>query len=131
MDDEAAIRGLLNKWRAAIQAGEFRTALSLMTDDAIFLRAGQEPLDRANFAAAATQPRRSSRIVEFMGNIRELRVDGNIAYMWADISTTTRSSRWAPLVLKRGHNLAVFRKESGNWLLARSADLSIAGRADA
>jgi uncharacterized protein (TIGR02246 family) len=131
MDDEAAIRGLLNEWRAAMQAGDFRTALDLMTDDAVFLRVGQEPLDRTNFTAAASRPRRSSPIVEFMGNIQELRVNGNIAYMWADVSTTTRSSRWAPLVVKRGHSLAVFRKESGNWLLARSADMSITSRTDA
>lgn len=130
MDDEAAIRGLLKQWRTAIQVGDFRAAVDLMTDDAVFLRVGQPPLDRANFLAAALQPPRSSPIVEFIGTIRELRVEQNIAYMWADTSSTIRTSRWAPPVMKRGNSLAIFRKKSGTWLLARSSDMSITGRAD-
>ena len=128
MDDEAAIRGLLKNWRAAIQAGDYGAAVDLMTDDAVFLRAGQPPLARANFAAAALQRPCSSPMVEFTGHIQELRIDRSIAYMWADISISTRSSRWAPLVMKRGNSLAVFRKESGKWLLARSADMTTTGQ---
>ena len=131
MDDECAIRGLLEKWHIAIGAGDFGAAAELMTNDAVFLRAGQPALDKSAFVAAAAHPRRWSPIVEFSGKIREIRVDNNIAYLRADISSTTRTSRWTPLVKKRGSSLSIFRKESGNWLLAHSADTSIAVPADA
>jgi uncharacterized protein (TIGR02246 family) len=131
MDDEAAIRRLLEKWHIAIRAGDFRAVVELMTTDAVFLRAGQPALDRSAFIAAAADPPRWSPIVEFAGNIREIRVDKNFAYMWADISSATRTSRWTPLVRKRGSSLSVFRKESGNWLMAHSADTSIPVPADA
>jgi uncharacterized protein (TIGR02246 family) len=130
MDDESAIRGLLEKWHIAIRDGDFGAVVELMTNDAVFLRAGQPPLDRSAFVAAAANPPRWSPIAEFAGNIREIRVDNNIAYLWADISSSTRTSRWAPLVRKRGSSLSIFRRESGNWLLAHSADTSIAVPAD-
>jgi uncharacterized protein (TIGR02246 family) len=131
MDDESEIRGLLEKWHIAMRNGDFGAVVELMTNDAVFLRAGEPPLDRSAFVAAAANPPCWSPIVELAGNIREICVDNNIAYLWADISSSTRTSRWAPLVRKRGSSLSIFRRESGNWLLAHSADTSIAVPADA
>ena len=68
MDDESAIRGLLEKWHAAIRAGDFAAVVELMTNDAVFLRAGQSPLDRSAFIAAAAHAPRWSPIVEFAGS---------------------------------------------------------------
>ena len=123
-DDEAAIRALLKEWLTAIRAGNFRAAADLLTEDAVLLGAERPPIGKASFVAAAAQPN-SASIQDFAGDIRNIHVDENVAYMWADLSFTSTASRWAPPARRKGHSLAIFRKEHGRWLLARSADMSI------
>ena len=51
--DEQAIRQLVTTWMEATKRGDTATVLSLMTDDAVFLIAGREPMfGKAAFAAA-------------------------------------------------------------------------------
>jgi uncharacterized protein (TIGR02246 family) len=123
-NDEAAIRVLLKEWLAAIRAGDFRVAADLLTDDAVLLGAQRAPIGKPDFITAAAQPNTSS-IQDFAGDIRDLHVEQNVAYMWADLSFTSTPSRWASPVRMKGHSLAIFRKEHGRWLLARSADMSV------
>jgi len=122
--DETAIRALLKEWLVAIRAGNFRAAVDLLTDDAVLLGAQRAPIGKTDFIAAAAQSNTSS-IQDFSGDIRDLHVEENVAYLWADLSFTSRPSRWASPVRMKGHSLAVFRKEHGRWRLARSADMSV------
>lgn len=45
-EDEKAIRELVQTWMAATKAGNVKTVLSLMADDAVFMVPGQSPLAR-------------------------------------------------------------------------------------
>ena len=58
--DEQEIRELVATWMAATKAGDLATVLSLMTDDVVFLVAGNEPFGKQQFAAAM-KPRGTSR----------------------------------------------------------------------
>ena len=45
-DDERAIRDLVATWLEASRSGDVETVSSLMTDDVIFMAAGQEPFGK-------------------------------------------------------------------------------------
>jgi uncharacterized protein (TIGR02246 family) len=51
--DKAAIRNLVDTWRAAIMAGDIATLLSLMTDDVVFMVPGREPFGKEAFPAVS------------------------------------------------------------------------------
>ena len=53
-NDEKAIRELVTTWLDASKAGDTEKVLSLMTDDVVFLVAGQPPM-RGKAAFAASQ----------------------------------------------------------------------------
>ena len=55
-DDEKAIRTLIDTWLTASQAGDLQTVLGLMSDDVVFLVAGQQPFEA------------KAEVVEPMGN---------------------------------------------------------------
>ena len=54
--DEQQIRDLVATWMSATRAGDHRTVLGLMTDDVVFLVAGQAPFGKREFAAAMRPP---------------------------------------------------------------------------
>ena len=62
--DERQIRELVATWMSATKAGDLSTVLSLMTDDVVFLVAGQEPFGKQQFAAAMKPPRRHSHAAD-------------------------------------------------------------------
>jgi uncharacterized protein (TIGR02246 family) len=47
--DEGAIREVHSSWIDAVNAGDLPRLLTLMTDDALFLNPGKEPLGRREF----------------------------------------------------------------------------------
>lgn len=51
--DEQEIRQLVSTWLTASKAGDVETVLSLMSDDVVFLVAGQPVMRKADFAGAA------------------------------------------------------------------------------
>src|SRR5689334_5577373 len=78
-EDEAAIRKLVHTWMAASKAGDIATVLDLMTDDVIFMVPGREPFGKNAFAAASDAMK--SMRIEGKADIRELKVDGDWAYI--------------------------------------------------
>jgi uncharacterized protein (TIGR02246 family) len=122
--DESEIRELVTRWMAASKAGDLTTVLSLMTDDVVFLVAGQQPFGKQQFAAAmqpgaagAAMPRIDGR-----NEIQEIRIFGDFAYMWTRL--TVEVTPPGDMTMKRaGHTLSVLRKEGGRWRLARDANL--------
>jgi uncharacterized protein (TIGR02246 family) len=50
-EDERAIRELVETWMEASNDGDTDKVLSLMTDDVIFMVAGQKPFGKEAFAA--------------------------------------------------------------------------------
>ena len=121
MDDERAIREVVDSWFAATRSGDLATVLGLMTDDVIFMVPGREPFGKEAFASMS-KGMKDVRI-EGKTDIRELRVLGDWAYLRNHI-TMTVTPAGGPSVRRSGYTLTILRKEpDGRWRLARDANL--------
>ncbi|WP_250459294.1 YybH family protein [Microbulbifer litoralis] len=124
--DEQEIRQLVSTWMEATKAGDAERVLSLMTDDAVFLVAGQPPMGKNDFAAAAqAQSGEGAPGFDACNDIQEVEICGDFAFMWQKLAVVATPPGGSP-IRRSGHTLTVFRKESGRWLLARDANLLVA-----
>jgi uncharacterized protein (TIGR02246 family) len=122
--DEQQIRELVATWMSATRAGDIATVLSLMTDDVVFLVAGQEPFGKEHFSAALKPLSAGTAIPKIDGHseIQEVQVSGNIAYMWSRLNVEMTMPD-GKVTQRAGHTLSVLRKTDGRWQLARDANL--------
>jgi len=122
--DEQEIRQLVATWMSATKAGDVATVLSLMTDDVVFLVAGQQPFGKQQFAAAMKPPASGvpMPMIDGHSEVQEIRISGDYAYMWARLNVEVTPPGGA-IVKRSGHTLSVLRKEGGRWRLARDANL--------
>jgi uncharacterized protein (TIGR02246 family) len=123
--DEQQIRQLVQTWMNATQAGDTKTVLSLMSDDVVFLVTGRPPMvGKAAFAAALEgQPGQARPTFEGKSEIQEIKVLGDIAYMWTKLTVIVHPPGGAPPITRAGNTLTILRKETGKWLLARDANM--------
>ena len=123
-DDKQQIRDLIDHWTRASAAGDTSTILSLMDEDAVFLRAGHPPMrGREAFAAQFKQAIDQVRI-EAVSDVQEIDVSGNIAYCWNELSVTMTPLKGGPPMRHTGPVLTIFRKKAdGSWVLSRDANL--------
>ena len=122
--DEQEIRQLVATWMSATKAGDVATVLSLMTDDVVFLVAGQQPFGKQQFAAAMKPPASGvpMPMIDGRSEIQEIRISGDHAYMWTRLNVEV-TTPGGVTVKRSGHTLSVLRKEGGRWRLARDANL--------
>jgi uncharacterized protein (TIGR02246 family) len=122
--DEQEIRKLVETWLAATQAGDIAAVLSLMSDDAMFLSAGQPPMvGREAFARGLTKAL-SENVIESSGEIAEVVVNGDLAYCRTKLSVTITSKHGQLPMLRSGDTLSILRKEAnGRWVLTRDANM--------
>jgi len=126
MDDERAIRELIDQWMAASRAGDTATVLSLMTDDVVFMVPGREPFGKVEFAAASQGMQGVH--VDGKAEIRELQVLGGWAYLRSYLEVTV-TPPGGKAVTRTGYTLTICRKQpDGRWLLARDANLLSTGK---
>ena len=123
--DEQAIRDLIALWHRATAAGDVDTVLDLMTDDVVFLSAGQPPMQgRAAFERGLRGLLAQHRI-ESSHEVREIGIDGDLAYSWTDldIRVIPRAGGTAPPA-RSGSTLSVLRRQAdGRWRMVRDANL--------
>ena len=120
-EDEKAIRELVHTWMAATKAGDVKTVLSLMAEDAVFMVPGQEPFGKEAFRAAS-EAMRDVRI-DGKSDIREIKVMGDWAYLrnHIDMEMTLPDGK---TVRRAGYTLTILNKTvDGRWLLVRDANL--------
>jgi uncharacterized protein (TIGR02246 family) len=125
--DEQQIRDLVATWMSATRAGDVDTVLSLMTDDVVFLVAGQAPFGKPEFAAAMRAPAGGAPRPQINGqsDIREIMVSGDIACMWTQLSVEVTPPGGGTPTKRTGNTLTVLRRVNGRWLLARDANLLV------
>jgi uncharacterized protein (TIGR02246 family) len=122
-DDEQLIRELVAKWMSATESGDIATVLSLMTDDVVFLVAGQPPFGKQRFAEAMKPASGAlASKIEGRSEIQEIRVSGDMAYMWTRLEVDVTPPGGQP-IRRSGHTLSVLHKKDGQWRLARDANL--------
>jgi uncharacterized protein (TIGR02246 family) len=122
--DEQRIRDLVGTWMSATKAGDVDTVLSLMTDDVVFLVAGQAPFGKQKFAEAMRSPAGAVLPkIEGRSDIQEIRVAGDWAFMWSQLTVEVTPPGGGAPIKRAGHTLSVLRKSGGRWQLARDANL--------
>ncbi len=121
--DEQQIRDLVAAWMAATKAGDVAAVLDLMTDDAVFLVAGQPPFGKQKFAETMKGPLGKPQAqIDGHSEIQEVHVSGDSAYAWAKLCVDVTPPSGKP-IRRAGHTLTIFRKTGGRWRLARDANL--------
>ncbi|HET7523629.1 MAG TPA: SgcJ/EcaC family oxidoreductase [Acidimicrobiales bacterium] len=126
--DEQEIRQLVATWMTATKAGDVQTVLSLMADDVVFLVPGQPVMRKADFAAAATaQSGPTAPRIEGSSEIQEVKVLGEWAFMWTQLTVVATPPDGSPSTTRSGHTLSILKKENGRWVLARDANLLAPG----
>jgi uncharacterized protein (TIGR02246 family) len=123
-DDEQAIRALIETWMRTTAAGDLDGVLELMADDVVFLGAGRPPMcGKAAFAAATRAAEGKGRIVG-TANVREVRVSGDLAYCWNDLTVVIQPDDGGAETRMTGPSLSIFRRtEAGRWLILRDANM--------
>jgi len=124
-NDEQEIRQLVTTWMEASKAGDLDTVLGLMSDDVIFLVAGQPPMIGKGAFAAAFQAQSSQARPQIDGKseIQEIQVLGDWAYMWTKLTVVITPPGGASSLTRAGHTLTILKKENGRWVLARDANM--------
>jgi len=122
--DEQAIRQLIARWLEATRNGEVDAVLSLMAPDAIFLVAGQPPMQGREAFARSLRTVLADNAIESHSRIEEIVVSGDLAYCRTQLAITITSKHGKLPLQRTGHTLSILRKDaSGQWLLTRDANL--------
>lgn len=123
-NDEQEIRQLIATWMSATKAGDVETVLQLMSEDVVFLVAGRPIMRKADFAAAAkSQSGEGAPEIDGTSDIQEIRVFGDWAFMWTKLKVVVTPSDGSAPMTRAGHTLSILKKEKGNWVLARDANM--------
>lgn len=122
--DEQAIRALIERWIGATREGDVNTVLGLMTPDAIFLVAGQPPMQGRDAFAGSLRTVLHDHVIESDSQIDEIVVSGDLAYCRTRLSVTITSKHGKLPLQRTGHTLSILRKGAdGVWQLARDANM--------
>jgi uncharacterized protein (TIGR02246 family) len=120
--DEQAIRAAVQAWMQASADGDVASVLALIDDDVVFLGPGRPPMGKAEFDAASKAMSGKMRI-EGTSDIQEVRVAGDWAYVWTQLSITMTPEDGAA-VRRGGPGLSIWRKKSdGAWVIFRDANM--------
>jgi uncharacterized protein (TIGR02246 family) len=122
--DEAAIRKLVETWHRATADSDVATVLRLIAEDVVFLAPERPPMrGRASFAQGLTEILKT-HTVRSSGEVREVKVSGDLGYCWAELTVTATPLDGSSAKVQKGPALSIFRKESnGAWVLIRDANM--------
>src|SRR5215472_12974922 len=103
------IRGLIDTWLAATRAGDLTAILNLMTEDVVFLTAGNVPMRREDFVAGFKSMAGTVEI-EGRANVQEITITGDLAVCWNLIEVKVTPLGGGATVKRAGNTLTVFRR---------------------
>jgi uncharacterized protein (TIGR02246 family) len=112
-------------WMQASAAGDLPRVLDLIDDDVAFIGPGRPPMrGKAAFAAASRAMDGKVRI-EGVSDVQEVRVFGEWAYVWTQLTITMHPDDGKPPVRRSGPGLSVWRKTpAGAWVIYRDANMT-------
>jgi uncharacterized protein (TIGR02246 family) len=119
--DEQDIRDLVSTWMAATKADETEKVLSLMSDDVVFLVAGQPVMRKPDFAKA--QAGKDAPTFDGTSEIQEIKILGDWGFMWTKLTVVATPPGGGPSLTRTGHTLSILNRQHGKWVLARDANM--------
>jgi uncharacterized protein (TIGR02246 family) len=121
IEDERAIRKLIEDWLAASEAGDLDRVLTMMADDVLFMVPGREPFGKAGFAASSRAVKNAG--MRAVSKILEIEVQGSWAFCRTHLSVTMTPPGGKP-TRRSGYTLSILRKKpDGAWVIVRDANL--------
>ena len=121
--DELAIRSVIDTWMRASGAGDLPKVLELMDDDVVFLAPGRPPMRKDGFVVGSRAMEGKTQ-VDGKDNIQEIRVFGDWAYCWNQLSVTMHPIDGGAPTRLSGSALSVSRRRAdGAWVLFRDANM--------
>jgi uncharacterized protein (TIGR02246 family) len=122
-EDAQAIRDLIEAWMQATAAGNVDAVLDLMTEDAVFLRAGQPPLKGREAFAEATRAALRQGKIKGRSAPQDIQVFGDFAYCWSQLDVSYIPVEGSTQK-REGPVLSLFRRNpDGRWVLFRDANM--------
>jgi uncharacterized protein (TIGR02246 family) len=121
-NDEQAIRELVTTWLSATKTGDTERVLSLMAEDVVFLVSGKPPM-RGRAAFAAAQAELEQVDIDATGEIQEIKVFGEWAYLWTNLSVVIKPKNGGAPNKRAGNTLSILQKKSGRWMIFRDANM--------
>jgi uncharacterized protein (TIGR02246 family) len=123
-NDEQAIRSLVDTWMRATLAGDLDRVLELMAEDVVFLGAGRPPLRGKQAFASASRGMETKVRVEGRADVQEVRVFGDWAYCWNQLTVTMHPADGGAPTERSGPALSVLRRNpDGRWVIFRDANM--------
>jgi uncharacterized protein (TIGR02246 family) len=121
IEDERAIRELVDSWMTATKAGDLSTVLDLMTDDAIFMTPGRAPFGKEEFKANSEAL--AGIEMDGQAEVREISVHGGWAWIRNHIELTVTPPE-GEQSHRVGYTLTILKRGAdGRWRLFRDANL--------
>jgi uncharacterized protein (TIGR02246 family) len=122
--DEQAIRALVSTWLEATSKGDLARVLELMADDVVFLGPGRPPMRGKDAFAAASRAIEGRNRVEGRAETQEVRVFGDWAYHWVQLTMTMHPADGGAPARLSGPALSILRKNpDGKWVIFRDANM--------
>jgi uncharacterized protein (TIGR02246 family) len=123
LSDEQQIRDIIAAWGHASEIGDLDAQLRFMTDDVVFLTAGNPPMSRADFITGFTKMIRSFRMV-CRSDVQEVTITGGYALTWNRLSIAITPRAGGETIRRIGDTLTVFRRDpDGQWRIWRDANM--------
>ncbi|MGH9419149.1 MAG: YybH family protein [Thermoanaerobaculia bacterium] len=123
-DDETVIRDIIQSWHRASTEGDVDTVLGLMSDDVVFLVAGQQPMAGRMSFEKVLRSLASTHRIESSGDVQEVKVSGDMAYAWSFLNVQMTPIAGGETSKRSGNVLSIFnRQPGGSWQLTRDANL--------
>ena len=122
--DEQAIRTLVATWMEATRAEDLDRILELIDDDVVFIGAGRPVMRGKAPFVELSRARQGQARVDGSVEVHELRVFGDWAYVWNQLSVTVTPLRGGEPMRMAGPSMSILRKKpDGRWVVYRDANM--------
>jgi uncharacterized protein (TIGR02246 family) len=122
-NDEQKIRALIDTWAQATHAGDLTAQMNLMTEDVVFLTAGNMPMRREDYAAGF-RSMIGQVSLRVRSNPQEITITGDTAICWNLLEVSITPLAGGATIKRAGNNLTVFQRgHDGQWRIWRDANM--------
>jgi len=123
-EDELAIRTLVTTWMDATRTDDLDRILELIDDDVVFIGAGRPVMrGKAPFVELSRARQGKARVNGSVETL-EVRVFGDWAYVWNQLTVTVTPEDGGEPMRMAGPSMSILRKKpGGRWVVFRDANM--------